>query len=310
MYLSRAVEPAIFLDRDNTLIANDGDLGDPHDVRLLDGVPDGLRRLREAGYRLVVVTNQAGVARGQFTEDDVDAVHQRIANLIDEQAEARRLIDRFYYCPYHPNATNEAYRRDHPWRKPHPGMLLQATRDLGIDLSQSWVIGDQTRDVQAGDAAGCRTVLVNGKHEMTHEGDNHSPTAVVSCFSEAVETVLRSAAPVPETHNDVNEMPRQGEAVAETSTGPQRRSTNAPSTDEGALRRAIHELTEEVRSERIRRSEFTGFRLTAALCQMLVVVLVVLGLMQLQSTDVFMKWMAVALIGQLVTMTLLLLDSR
>ena len=102
-----------------------------------------------------------------FSEEDVDAVHQRIATLIDEQAASggkssanhNGLIDRFYYCPYHPEATVQEYRRDHPWRKPHPGMILQAARDMGLDLSRSWMIGDQERDILAGKAAGCRTVL-------------------------------------------------------------------------------------------------------------------------------------------------------
>src|SRR5262245_3812749 len=142
------VQPAVFLDRDNTLIHNDSGLGDPEQVRLCEGVPTGLRSLRESGYSLVVVTNQAGVARGKFTEADVDSVHQRIATLVDAQARSFGLIDRFYYCPYHPDGTVDEYRRDHPWRKPHPGMILQAARDMGIDLAESWMIGDQERDIQ------------------------------------------------------------------------------------------------------------------------------------------------------------------
>ena len=109
--------PAVFLDRDNTLIDNHGDLGDPAAIRLLDGVPDGLRALRDAGYRLVVVSNQGGIARGRFTEADADAVHQRIAELVDAAASTPGLIDRFYYCPFHPQGTVAAYRREHPWRK-------------------------------------------------------------------------------------------------------------------------------------------------------------------------------------------------
>ena len=154
------MDTAVFLDRDNTLIANDGDLGDPEEVHLLRGVAEGLRTLREAGYRLVVVSNQGGVARGAFTEDDVDAVHQKIATLVDRGASGQDVINRFYYCPYHPEATVEEYRRDHPWRKPQPGMLLQAARDMNLDLARSWIIGDQPRDVEAGRAAGCHTMLL------------------------------------------------------------------------------------------------------------------------------------------------------
>lgn len=129
------MRPAIFLDRDNTLIANEGDLGDPARVQLREGVADGLRSLRQAGYSLIVVTNQGGVARGRFSEADVDAVHQRIAELVDEATSAQGLIERFYYCPYHPEGTVPEYQREHPWRKPQPGMLLQAARDLDLDLA-------------------------------------------------------------------------------------------------------------------------------------------------------------------------------
>jgi D,D-heptose 1,7-bisphosphate phosphatase len=147
---------AVFLDRDNTLIDNDGDLGDPDRVRLLEGVPQALARLRDAGYRLVVVSNQGGVARGAYGETDVDAVNRRIASLLDEASGRGDLIDRFYFCPYHPEGTVEAYRREHPWRKPQPGMLHAARQDLGLDLEQSWLVGDQPR---AGPRPGPRAEL-------------------------------------------------------------------------------------------------------------------------------------------------------
>ncbi len=175
---------AVFLDRDNTLIVNDGDLGDPDAVRLIDGVAPALVRLGRAGWRLVVVSNQGGVARGRFTEQDVEAVNLRIAELVDGQAGTRGLIDRFYWCPYHPEGTVERYRREHPWRKPQPGMLIQASRDMAIDLEQSWMIGDQPRDVAAGRAAGCRTILI-GKGRADDRAD-----VVVGTMGEAVEFIL------------------------------------------------------------------------------------------------------------------------
>src|SRR5262249_43666245 len=131
---------AVFLDRDDTLIDNGGDLGDPRGVVLLPGVPAACAALRGAGYLLVVVSNQAGVARGAFTEADVRAVNSEIGRQIDAGAERRGLIERFYFCPYHPEGTVERYRRDHPWRKPNPGMLLAAGDDLGIDLAASWLV--------------------------------------------------------------------------------------------------------------------------------------------------------------------------
>jgi D-glycero-D-manno-heptose 1,7-bisphosphate phosphatase len=180
---------AVFLDRDNTLIDNDGDLGDPAHVKLLPGVAAALARLRDAGYRLVVVSNQGGVARGAFGEPDVEAVHARIAELVDAATGRRGVIDRFYYCPYHPDGSVEPYRREHPWRKPQPGMLHAARRDLGLDLEQSWLIGDQPRDVAAGKAAGCATILIAADPAAVTDAE---PTAVVRTIGEAADVILTS----------------------------------------------------------------------------------------------------------------------
>lgn len=157
------LRPCVFLDRDNTMVANDGDLGDPEQVRLLPGVAWAVRALHEAGYAIVVVTNQGGVARGKYGERDVAAVHARMAELLaaeSDLAPRTALVDGWYHCPYHPEATVERYRREHPWRKPAPGMLHAAAEDLSIDLGRSWMVGDQERDVAAGHAAGCRAILL------------------------------------------------------------------------------------------------------------------------------------------------------
>lgn len=159
---------AVFLDRDNTIIHNDGDLGNPDEVRLIQGVATAVASLCGLGFKVVVVTNQGGVARGKYAEDDVMLVHERIAQLVQQGANGAR-IDRFYYCPYHPDGTVEEYRTEHPWRKPQPGMLLQAAEDLSLDLPHCWTIGDQMRDVQAGAAAGTRTVLL---HADVREGQS------------------------------------------------------------------------------------------------------------------------------------------
>lgn len=155
---------AVFLDRDNTLIANDGDLGDPDKVELIQGAASAIASLRGLGYRIIVVTNQGGVARGKYSEDDVERVHQRINEMIKANSGAR--IDRFYYCPYHPEGTVAKYCREHDWRKPAPGMLIQAAEDLDLDLSQSWMVGDQERDMQAGAGAGVRTILLTPDAEL------------------------------------------------------------------------------------------------------------------------------------------------
>ena len=150
---------AVFLDRDNTLIHNDGDLGDPEKVRLIQGVASAVASLSGLGYKVIVVTNQGGVARGKYSEQDVDLVHRRISELLEASTSGAK-VDRYYYCPYHPQGTVSRYRKEHPNRKPAPGMLLEAAQEMGLDLSQSWMIGDQIRDIQAGKAAGTRTVLL------------------------------------------------------------------------------------------------------------------------------------------------------
>jgi len=151
--------PAVFLDRDDTLIrcrglTADGDLGDPDLVELLPGAVQAIDQLHEAGLVLVVVSNQGGVARGKYTLDDVRRVNERVNELVAGRIEA------FYVCPWHPQGVVPQFTREHPWRKPQPGMLLQAAQDHSLDLARSWLIGDASRDIEAGLAAGCRTVLV------------------------------------------------------------------------------------------------------------------------------------------------------
>lgn len=293
------MERAIFLDRDNTLIHNDADLGDPSKVQLIDGVAPGLRALREAGYRLIVVTNQGGVARGRFTEEDVDTVHQHIAATVDDVAGMPNIIDRFYYCPYHPDAVLDAYRRDHPWRKPNPGMLLQASQDLNIDLGASWMVGDQARDVSAGRKAGCRTLLINHDNQMVQEAH---PTKAVESFASAVQHILD--APAPPSNNHI------AATTAAPTPAPAKPDRLAEADDPtAALHRALMELSEEIRSERQRRTDFTALRMAAVFAELLVVLLALLGLMQL-NTDAFMKWMIGAALVQLVVIALLLLDLK
>ncbi|CAG0953238.1 D-glycero-beta-D-manno-heptose-1,7-bisphosphate 7-phosphatase [Phycisphaerales bacterium] len=155
--------PAVFLDRDDTLIecttlpappppAKAGDLVDPRLVRLLPGVADGLARLHAAGFRLVVVSNQGVVARGGATLEQVEAVNQRLREVI--LTEAGVDLAGVYFCPFHPAGTVPRFHREHSWRKPAPGMILAAASELEIDLSASWLIGDAARDVDAGTAAG------------------------------------------------------------------------------------------------------------------------------------------------------------
>jgi lipopolysaccharide heptosyltransferase II len=183
-----SMRPAVFLDRDDTLIrcrsvTGDGDLGDPDLVELLPGVADGCRALKEAGFALVVITNQGGVARGKYDLAAVDRVNAKLNQLLDGA------IDLFRCCPFHPKGKIEEYTREHPWRKPAPGMILDAAQELGLDCSQSWVIGDTARDCQAGRAAGCRTILVGSVSENSDDAIDHRAAS----FSQAVGFVIGSS---------------------------------------------------------------------------------------------------------------------
>jgi D-glycero-D-manno-heptose 1,7-bisphosphate phosphatase len=170
---------AIFFDRDNTLIVNDGYLGEPSKVVLMDGAAAAVARARTMGFAIVVISNQSGVARGLFDESAVRAVDNRMVELLLAN-NPRATIDLHEFCPFHPQAVVERYRRQSELRKPAPGMILKAAANLDLDLPASWVIGDAPRDIAAGRAAGCQTILFN-------------PAGVAA--SPAVSTALSDAQP-------------------------------------------------------------------------------------------------------------------
>lgn len=166
------LRPAVFLDRDDTLVANrdlggallyPGDLYEPSLVRFLPGVVDGVRQLRRAGFVLVCITNQGAVARGHCTIEQVVATNRRLRELMT--AEAGVDLDAIYFCPFHPKGAVAPWNSEHDWRKRRPGMLKQAAADLGVDLARSWMIGDAERDIEAALAASLpleQTILVGG----------------------------------------------------------------------------------------------------------------------------------------------------
>ena len=147
-------KPAVFLDRDGTINEETGYLSDPGQVTLLPGAAEALVRLEKAGFRLVVVTNQSGIARGYFTEADLGAVN----GALDRQLRGMgAVIDAYYFCPHHP-AYGE--KKDCDCRKPKPGMAKRAARELGIDLVKSYFVGDKCSDVEMGRNAGGKVVYL------------------------------------------------------------------------------------------------------------------------------------------------------
>jgi D-glycero-D-manno-heptose 1,7-bisphosphate phosphatase len=149
--------PAVFLDRDGTLNVEKEYLHRPVDFEFIPGAPEAIHRLNRAGYKVLVVTNQSGVARGFFGLEEVERLHRHIASRLAEH-DAR--IDGFYVCPHHPTAGQGAWRRSCNCRKGAPGLLLQAAEEHGVDLASSFMIGDKQADIEAGERAGCTPLLV------------------------------------------------------------------------------------------------------------------------------------------------------
>jgi D-glycero-D-manno-heptose 1,7-bisphosphate phosphatase len=169
--------PAVVLDRDGTLLEEAGYLDRAERAVVYPWSIDAVRLLNRAGFRVVVVTNQAGVARGFFDEAFVRGFHDHLGAMFTRGGAA---VDGWYYCPHHPDASVAEYRVRCECRKPSPGMLRQAARDLALDLSRSFVVGDRWLDVQLGQNVGAQGILVRTGYGATQEAHSrHDVTAAV-----------------------------------------------------------------------------------------------------------------------------------
>jgi D-glycero-D-manno-heptose 1,7-bisphosphate phosphatase len=155
-------QKAIFIDKDGTLIPDIPYNVNPDRITIDNETIEGLRLLKDEGFLLIVISNQAGVAKGYFEEKDLEAVWNKISAILQMH---QLSIDAFYYCPHEPNGNVHQYAVECDCRKPLPGMILKAAGKLKIDLSQSWMIGDILNDVEAGKRAGCSTVLIDNGNE-------------------------------------------------------------------------------------------------------------------------------------------------
>lgn len=181
---------AVFLDKDGTLIEDVPYNVDPALMRLAPDAGVALRKLSEAGYKLFVVSNQSGVARGLFPVSALGAVEERLKDML---AKCGVTLDGFYYCPHHPEATVAEYAVSCSCRKPAPGMLVQAAAEHGIALERSWMIGDILNDVEAGHRAGCRSILLDNGNETEWEVNwLRLPDRVVSDLGAAANGILDS----------------------------------------------------------------------------------------------------------------------
>lgn len=187
-------QAAVFLDKDGTLVRDVPFNDDPERVELMPGVAEGLRELASAGFRLFVVTNQSGLARGLMSAERFAATTARLeALLADEGAH----LDGTYVCPHYPEGVVEALTLRCNCRKPRPGLLLQAAAEHRIDLTRSWLIGDILHDVEAGNRAGCRTVLLTGGETEWLPGPYRTPDVTVTGFANAVRAIALAGETVP-----------------------------------------------------------------------------------------------------------------
>jgi D-glycero-D-manno-heptose 1,7-bisphosphate phosphatase len=175
--LSLGVEKAVFLDRDGTLIRDVGYCFKAEDVELLEGVGKLLPKLKSAGFKLVIVTNQSGIGRGYFTEGDFWSVQHEL-----EKQLGPGVIDATYFCADTPQNGSER-------RKPNPGMLFEAARELGIELERSYMVGDKVSDTQAGIRAGVRATILCGGNNGGGPAESDA-TFIAKNFNEAVEFIL------------------------------------------------------------------------------------------------------------------------
>ena len=186
---------AIFIDRDGTFNIVGDYIHKVEDFVLIPGSDEAVKLAHEAGFLVIVVTNQAGVGRGYYCEEDVKIFHEHIQKVLGEKGEK---IDAFYYCPYHPTKGVGEYLKDADCRKPKPGMMLKAAEEHDIDLSASYLVGDNIGDIQAGQAAGCRCVMVRTGYGSEHQNRlgelEREPLAVCDNLLAAVKKILEEEA--------------------------------------------------------------------------------------------------------------------
>lgn len=172
----------VFLDKDGTLIPDVPYNVNPQLISIEKNSVEGLKRLQDNGFALIIVSNQAGIGKGFFKEDDLLQVEKRLKELLKEEGID---LNAFYYCPH----TNE----DNCWcRKPQPGMFLKASEDFKINLLESWMIGDILNDVEAGNRAGCKTILIdNGNETEWIINEYRKPNFKVKHINEAAEIIIK-----------------------------------------------------------------------------------------------------------------------
>ena len=232
---------AIFLDRDDTLIEDPGYINKPSQVKLLDGAAEALIEFSAMGYKTVIVSNQSAVARGMVTEKVLGEIHNRLRELLAEKGAS---LDKIYYCPYHPDGVVARYRKQSDYRKPNPGMLLASAEEMDIELEQSWMIGNSGTDIEAGQRAGCKTILINRPlHYEPPRSDEPKPDYKAINLKEAVNIIKQYHRSAKKTEPETpNSNPNQDERIAQTEQPSQ--PTTEPENTEPTISAEVEEPTE------------------------------------------------------------------
>lgn len=179
---------AVFLDKDGTLIKNIHFNVNPQKIKFLPGVIDGLKFLQKINFKLIIVTNQSGIARGFFKEKEFIEYKNYLEKLLMQNGV---YVDSFFYCPHYPAGQVQKYAIDCLCRKPMPGLFIKATKELDINLSGSWMVGDVPEDIEAGKKAGCKTVLINRSNEVDWKFNKlNMPDYIVKSFIQAVKLFI------------------------------------------------------------------------------------------------------------------------
>jgi len=327
---------AVFLDRDNTLIEDPGYINHPDQVKLLEGVAEALIELKAIGYKLIVVSNQSAVARGIVTEKILAQIHDRLKQLL---AERGAYLDRIYYCPYHPDGIVPKYRKESDWRKPNPGMLLTAADQMDIELSQSWMIGNSNRDIEAGLRAGCKTILINrfSDYKQLRPSDPKpdyravnikEATNIIKKYYRSPSDVDVQTQPAPieqtkpviqvEEQPHLSESPEPQMSLPEPETNPPEMETNPPVQQIGGDRteQLLNSILEQLKS--IQRAdmfgEFSIMRLMAGIVQIVVLFCLLITIWFLmsptrQDNAVFIA-LGFAMVLQLMSLTFYIMQGR
>lgn len=276
---------AVFFDRDNTLIISDGYLGDPAGVKLMPGAAAAVAKARQLGYAVAVVSNQSGVARGLFTEDDVRAVDRRVAEMLRAE-NAQATLDAQEFCPFHPAAAKAEYRRDSELRKPKPGMFLKCMSELS--LRGGWAIGDAPRDIAAAKAAGLRTILFKpaGIPQSPAAEDAGGPGAL----PDFTATTLEQAMSIIEKETIV--------------------ARPAAPADTARLERQLDQILAELKKANLPDVEFSVAKLMAGVLQISVIAFGVMIYFRWSEWYLAIKLLGVAILMQSLVTSLLIMGRQ